>query len=605
MHQAPPARASTLRPSSALAGNSRAWAPSAIALCVLSAGAQAQLVFSLDYKGASKGTVDGAGTVLIRESDVLAPTGGPAFGPLLPPTVFRGPQQVGMPSAVVCTTAAGFPCGAELDALSFGNEKLFDLNPNPNLRARLFFSVDYQGQGTPPAPAAPNDLFTEALALDVASDIYTVRSLPLLGLPPIAATPVVALVIDGNGLASVGGSARRRGLGLLEPHIRFLPPQPATPPYLNPGDDLDALQLPQPPTSPPVGIFFSVDGLIIDPRNGIRGSNTAGTITPNRPPGSVLFVPFGGAVTAQEYATATELGLDPALDDLDALILRENGLPGFQKSTALYDWLPSTPGGAHDMLLFSVRSGSQIVGTPDSILGLPIEPGDLLIAPFLGLAATSPGIVIPAEDLGLRTMRAGYVEADDFDGGGSGEVCYDCNGNGIEDAVDISTGSSADVNGNGIPDECENSYTADCTCPSSAPPPCGNDDAGAGCKNSTGVGGLLAAVGTTSVTTDDLVLNATQLPPPATGIWLRSSASQPAAALKDGLLCLGSPLLRFGQTGPGAASKGPGMVAQAAAGANPMNAGSTWHFQYYYRNVSGPCLFGANITNRVSVTWTP
>ena len=32
---------------------------------------------------------------------------------------------------------------------------------------------------------------------------------------------------------------------------------------------------------------------------------------------------------------------------------------------------------------------------------------------------------------------------------------YDCNGNGIGDAVDIASGTSLDLNGNGIPDECE------------------------------------------------------------------------------------------------------------------------------------------------------
>ncbi len=32
---------------------------------------------------------------------------------------------------------------------------------------------------------------------------------------------------------------------------------------------------------------------------------------------------------------------------------------------------------------------------------------------------------------------------------------FDCNGNGIEDAVDIAFGTSSDVNQNGVPDECE------------------------------------------------------------------------------------------------------------------------------------------------------
>jgi len=33
----------------------------------------------------------------------------------------------------------------------------------------------------------------------------------------------------------------------------------------------------------------------------------------------------------------------------------------------------------------------------------------------------------------------------------------DCNGNGVEDAVDIASGYSVDQDGNGIPDECDNS----------------------------------------------------------------------------------------------------------------------------------------------------
>ena len=38
---------------------------------------------------------------------------------------------------------------------------------------------------------------------------------------------------------------------------------------------------------------------------------------------------------------------------------------------------------------------------------------------------------------------------------GCGARTFDCNQNGIEDAVDIATGSSSDANGNGVPDECE------------------------------------------------------------------------------------------------------------------------------------------------------
>lgn len=53
------------------------------------------------------------------------------------------------------------------------------------------------------------------------------------------------------------------------------------------------------------------------------------------------------------------------------------------------------------MLLFSVRRGSALIGTIDAILGKPIEEGDILV-PF---AFSTPGIFIPAEAIGLATLR--------------------------------------------------------------------------------------------------------------------------------------------------------------------------------------------------------
>ena len=34
---------------------------------------------------------------------------------------------------------------------------------------------------------------------------------------------------------------------------------------------------------------------------------------------------------------------------------------------------------------------------------------------------------------------------------------FDCNGNGIEDSIDIAIGSSVDADQNGVPDECQES----------------------------------------------------------------------------------------------------------------------------------------------------
>jgi hypothetical protein len=37
---------------------------------------------------------------------------------------------------------------------------------------------------------------------------------------------------------------------------------------------------------------------------------------------------------------------------------------------------------------------------------------------------------------------------------------FDCNGNGIEDSIDIATGASTDLDMNGVPDECDKPLSA-------------------------------------------------------------------------------------------------------------------------------------------------
>jgi hypothetical protein len=70
-------------------------------------------------------------------------------------------------------------------------------------------------------------------------------------------------------------------------------------------------------------------------------------------------------------------------------------------------------------VLFSVRRGSALIGSPDSFSGIPIEEGDILTVPFMGPGAFSlfPAIYIGAEALGLATLRSvpGLQFADDLD----------------------------------------------------------------------------------------------------------------------------------------------------------------------------------------------
>jgi hypothetical protein len=117
-------------------------------------------------------------------------------------------------------------------------------------------------------------------------------------------------------------------------------------------------------------------------------------------------------------------------------------------------------------------------------------------------------------------------------------------------------------------------------------------------------------MGTTSYFTDDLVLHVTHLPANKTGLWLMSAA-QVQVPLGDGLRCVGSPFYRFGSfnSGPtGSASKGRGIIAASCTmlpSAACIQMGQTWNFQVWYRNPTGPCGSGTNLSNGETVTFSP
>lgn len=99
-------------------------------------------------------------------------------------------------------------------------------------------------------------------------------------------------------------------------------------------------------------------------------------------------------------------------------------------------------------------------------LGAALAPAgaDVLVGPAPGLFG---GGWAPAPLLG-----PGIAGPDDLDA--LVEPLFDCNGNGIEDAIDIGAGTSADTNLNGVPDECESAGKPSCPCASGTP--CGNVD---------------------------------------------------------------------------------------------------------------------------------
>jgi hypothetical protein len=285
-----------------------------------------------------------------------------------------------------------------------------------------------------------------------------------------------------------------------------------------------------------------------------------------------------------------------------------NGNGVYDAPSGPYSWVA----GGSDMVIFSVRRGSAIIGMTDSILGLPIEEGDLLIPP--GPTSIMPGIFIPAEVLGLATLRMGTANiADDLTAADSLFTnVNDCDGDGVEDAVAIAFGMVPDLNMNGIPDPCEGCPTVGvkfCFCPNIVAP-CGNPDPTAGCVNASGSGALLEGCGSTSVTVDDLVLTTSGMNPGSFALTFMGALTIPPANVGNGLLCLAGPYYRFPPyaTGLGTGSVGPGLVAYTI-GFNPVpghiTAGSSWNFQTYYRDIGGACGSSFNLSNALALTFTP
>ncbi|MEZ6019122.1 MAG: hypothetical protein R3F17_03190 [Planctomycetota bacterium] len=562
-----------------------------------SASAQ-RVMFSTDWQGPTIGTPDSASLTPITAGDILsAPGGVPMLGPLGAPDIVIPHGLGGLGLFPGCVGApGGTPCRAEVDAFSLGfDNALVNAGVQPGA---LHFSVDRFAVGM--GPALPS-LTSESPSGDSAPDVFTnFGALPMGPLPPAPSVGNFGR-FDGNGLPSGSGFAYP-GTGLIEPSIPMSTP-------VNMGDNLDALDIVPVGSPAPVRAYFSLDGNFIDP---ITGFPNLGTVLPyGVTAADVLVTNFGfaPAVFAPEWMLG--LGLTGVEDDLDALCLRENGDGIFQPSITPYDWL----GGTTDMLLFSVRRGSAVIGMPDSIFGIPIEEGDILTTPLptgFGGLSPYPGILIAAENIGLRTLRSGtaigntgddLVALDHYTGG-----FVDCDGDGIDDALAIAMSLVADVNMNGIPDVCEG-FTPTCT-----PLP-----------NSTSLPTLMTASFTGGPGTG-VNLSASQGPPNQFGYFLVGTAvTAPGLPIGSGILCLSTTasnmIGRYNTSGAltsvgifniggnfvnlvGTATSTGGFgydipTALPAPIGGTITTGSTWHFQLWHRDIP----LTSNFSNAISYTF--
>ncbi len=435
--------------------------PRIVALSALAAAgiAGAQPSFSIDWHGPPRGGLSGCLPGLITEFDILGvspfPPGTPFPGAPFPCVLISGGGSPSMltpipiplhPIVVAAPPVPGliFPPGAavELDAHSFGTDT--PITPAmPPSQVLWLFSLDEFSTGLPGSASFIQGAAVPG-ATDVAADVFA--STPGVGpilCPSLFGTNTLLLDGDGFGPPLPGMPS----LGIPEPILFPLAGVPDT------GGNLDSLDIDTTLLGGPIPTtYFSMDSAFFNPLEGLFNSGSAAANFPGTAGSWVMSSTLGGP--AAPFIPAPLLGLDlagPDTDDLDALIYWDNGDLLYSPPVAPFSWSFPVP---TDMIFFSVRRGSAVIGLPASgpgpCAGFPIEPGDILMPPFA--PGVPPQIWIPAESLGLQTMRAGYLVADDID---ALDVVFDCNANAVPDNLDIAWGTSPDCNRNGVPDSCD------------------------------------------------------------------------------------------------------------------------------------------------------
>lgn len=140
--------------------------------------------------------------------------------------------------------------------------------------------------------------------------------------------------------------------------------------------------------------------------------------------------------------------------------------------------------------------------------------------------------------------------------------------------------------------------------------PCGNDNDSsgslgneAGCANSAGLAGctLDAASGTNSVSADDLVLCFEGAPAGVPGILYAGTLSL-TSPFGDGIRCCGGNIRRLEVIFTD--SSGAGCNTVPIASTSGQTVGDIGCYQYWYRDPSGPCGSGFNLSNAYEVVWT-
>jgi hypothetical protein len=124
--------------------------------------------------------------------------------------------------------------------------------------------------------------------------------------------------------------------------------------------------------------------------------------------------------------------------------------------------------------------------------------------------------------------------------------------------------------------------------------------------NSTGATGRLHYRCSISLERNDLRLRAVDLPPGELAVFFYGALPR-HVPFADGFLCIGSPQFRLPPAQVSASGVAQSVVDVLAppmnAGPGKITAGSTWHFQCWYRDPGGAS--GTNLTDALRITFCP
>ncbi len=132
--------------------------------------------------------------------------------------------------------------------------------------------------------------------------------------------------------------------------------------------------------------------------------------------------------------------------------------------------------------------------------------------------------------------------------------------------------------------------------------PCNNPGfMGEGCRNSDGVGAYLFATGEADIENDTLVLHIAGSPAFSPGIFFSSYHSSGSAPFGNGLLCLSGEVTRLQVVAAG--SNGAAHTSVLISQVEEVTAGERRVYQYWYRDIIGPCGAAYNTSNGLAIRW--